>query len=328
MIVPGLVSIVIPVHNRPALLCQAVDSVLTQDWHPIELIVVDDGSSDATPTVLAEIAARHPSLVRIVRRPRPGGPGVAREAGRREIRGEFVQYLDSDDLLAPGKFRRQVEALRARPDCDLCWGRDETLIESRSGGVRRILSAAPEFDRLFPILLVSKPWQTFNPLYRRELVERMGPWAPLWNFQDWEYDGRAAVAGARPCFVDILTGSLRRGNHAHVSRPSHVRRQLGAQARVFEAMLGHAITCGIARGAPEMQTYSRRLFRHARRCGAAGLVDASRRLFALARGLAPRPDAIEWKRYEGVAGRIGWRAAGVLARALDEVRGVWRRSGT
>src|SRR4051812_13992958 len=93
-----LVSTIIPVFNRPAMLREAVTSVLSQTYRPIEVIIVDDGSTDDdTPRAIAELAERHPD-VRGIRRTN-GGPGLAREAGRGESRGDFIQYLDSDDLL-------------------------------------------------------------------------------------------------------------------------------------------------------------------------------------------------------------------------------------
>src|SRR4051795_5577813 len=95
----GIVSTIIPVFNRPAMLREAVASVLAQTYRPIEIIIVDDSSTDDTPVVIDELAARHPE-VRGIRRPN-GGPGLARESGRGEARGEFIQYLDSDDLLMP-----------------------------------------------------------------------------------------------------------------------------------------------------------------------------------------------------------------------------------
>src|SRR5512143_4106165 len=94
----GLVSTIIPVYNRQALLREAVASVLAQSYRPIEIIVVDDGSTDDTLAVCEELAGHRPDVVRTIRISN-GGPGLAREAGRRFARGEFIQYLDSDDLL-------------------------------------------------------------------------------------------------------------------------------------------------------------------------------------------------------------------------------------
>ena len=100
----GLVSTVIPVHNRAALLQEAVASVLAQTYRPIEVIVVDDGSTDDTPEAARALVAQHAGEVFVVHQPN-AGPGMAREAGRRAARGEFIQYLDSDDVLLPVSVR-------------------------------------------------------------------------------------------------------------------------------------------------------------------------------------------------------------------------------
>ena len=110
MLVEGLVSTIIPVHNRPALLREAVASVLAQTYRPIEIIVVDDGSTDETGREAEALAEAHPEVHAIHRE--NGGPGAARETGRLAARGEFIQYLDSDDLLLPTKFELQVAGLR------------------------------------------------------------------------------------------------------------------------------------------------------------------------------------------------------------------------
>ena len=103
MFVEGLVSTIIPVHNRPSLLREAVASVLAQTYRPIEIIIVDDGSTDETGREAEALAECH-SEVRAIHREN-GGPGAARETGRLAARGEFIQYLDSDDLLLPEQIR-------------------------------------------------------------------------------------------------------------------------------------------------------------------------------------------------------------------------------
>src|SRR5215472_7466164 len=110
MMLEGLASTIIPVHNRALLLRQAVASVLAQTYRPIEIIIVDDGSTDDTARE-AEALAKAYSGVRAIHRSN-GGPGAARETGRLAANGEFIQYLDSDDLLLPNKFELQVNGLR------------------------------------------------------------------------------------------------------------------------------------------------------------------------------------------------------------------------
>src|SRR5262245_59990256 len=103
-VIEGLVSTIIPVHNWSGLLREAITSVLAQSYRPVEIVLVNDGSTDETPAVMDAIAAAHSAEVRVVHQSN-SGPGLAREAGRRTARGEFIQYLDSDDLLLPDKFQ-------------------------------------------------------------------------------------------------------------------------------------------------------------------------------------------------------------------------------
>jgi len=99
----------------------ATRGVLAQTHRPIEIILVDDGSTDATPAVLDQLAWEHPGIIRVFHQENQG-PGPARERGRKEARGEFIQYLDSDDWLLPHKFTLQVKALKEHPDCGIAYG--------------------------------------------------------------------------------------------------------------------------------------------------------------------------------------------------------------
>jgi glycosyltransferase involved in cell wall biosynthesis len=101
-----LVSVIIPTFNRATLIARALESVLSQDYTPIELIIVDDGSTDQTGEILQKYSAK-------IHYHYQGNSGVsaARNAGIRLSRGEFIAFLDSDDWWVQGKIRSQVEAL-------------------------------------------------------------------------------------------------------------------------------------------------------------------------------------------------------------------------
>lgn len=105
-----LVSVVIPAHNAAEFVGDAIDSVLQQSYRHYEILVIDDGSSDAT----ASIVARY-SGVRLLRQPQRGA-GAARNAGIRSSKGELIAFLDADDWWTPDKLERQVALLASRPD--------------------------------------------------------------------------------------------------------------------------------------------------------------------------------------------------------------------
>lgn len=112
-----MISAVIPTYNRAGLVVEAVKSVLDQKDCPeeVEVIVVDDGSTDGTEDALAGMRDR----VRLIRREH-AGVSAARNLGIRESRGEWIAFLDSDDLWLPGKLRAQMKFLADRPDVPLC----------------------------------------------------------------------------------------------------------------------------------------------------------------------------------------------------------------
>lgn len=307
-----LVSTIIPVHNRPELLRSAVESVLAQTYRPIEVLISDDGSTDTTPEVGRALERAHPGVVRYLSSPQRG-PGPAREAGRLKARGEFIQYLDSDDLLLPGKFEVQVDAFRRHAGAGVVYGR--TRLETIEG----VVLADPfkwtgrRIDALFPLLLVDRWWCTHTPLYRRSVCDAVGPWTNLRYSQDWEYDGRVGALGTRLVFCDVsvsvhrVHGGLRQtGAGKWLSPPDRLR--------LFRLLHRYATDAGVEVHSPEMQHFSRWVFHHARECGAAGDAAAAKGCWDLARRAAGHSAPWDVQLYGAAAGILGWSRIGNLAR--------------
>lgn len=308
----GLVSTIIPVYNRSALLREAVASVIAQTYRPIEIIIADDGSTDGTPATIAELAAAHPEIrtTRIAN----GGPGAAREAGRQLARGEFIQHLDSDDLLRPRRFELLVAALRAHPEAGVAYGMTRYLNAEGNELAPTWKDPNQKQETMFPSFLLQRWWDTPSPLYRRSVTDAAGPWTSLRMEEDWEYDARIAALGTRLAFVPEVLVDVRMRMEGHLSGdPS----RLADRAQAHELIAQHAQRAGIGVDAPEMQHFARELFHLARQCGAAGLRDEARRLLALARGIAPRWDV---RAFGVVASIIGWRGAGKLAVMRERLR--------
>jgi glycosyltransferase involved in cell wall biosynthesis len=110
-----LVSCIVPVFNGELYLREALDSALQQTYQRLEIIAVDDGSTDRTADILTTYADR----VRALRQSN-AGPAAARNRGLREMRGEFVAFLDADDLWHADKLTRQMGRFQARPELDIC----------------------------------------------------------------------------------------------------------------------------------------------------------------------------------------------------------------
>ncbi|MCU0808287.1 MAG: glycosyltransferase family 2 protein [Candidatus Contendobacter sp.] len=312
-----LITTIIPVFNRSALLREAVASVLAQDYRPIEVIVVDDGSTDETGRVAEELAARHPAEIRVLHIAN-GGPGAAREAGRQAAQGEFVQYLDSDDLLLPGKFTAQVAGLRACSECGVAYGktgygRDTTRPWKRTG---------ERIEAMWPSFLQARWWDTSTPLYRREVTDAAGPWESLRQEEDWVYDCRAAARGTRLCYIDqfvSLTGNAAPDRLSGNTASSRYWRDRAAAHRLIWECVK---SVGPDFEQPELRHFARELFLLARQCGAAGLADEARELFqlALAASGPERGSSLDFRLYRMLASVAGWTQAGRLACAMDRWR--------
>lgn len=316
---PPLVTTIIPVYNRAAMLREAVSSVLAQSHRPVEIIIVDDGSTDETGSVAEVLAAAHPG-VRVLHQYNRG-PGAAREAGRIEARGEFIQHLDSDDVLVPRKFEMQIEALRANPSCGACYG--WTRLRHLDGRFepRPWKRSGEQIETMFPAMLQSRWWDTPTPLYRASVIERAGSWLPLRIEEDWEYDCRIAASGVRLAFVPAWVCEVRMHREGHLSghgeEPEVLRDRAEAHVRIF----AHARIAGISDRTPEMQHFARELFLLSRQCGAAGLSTESKRLFHLSREASgAQRDRIQFRIYDALARTIGWSAAGRMARLADRLR--------
>jgi len=325
---PGLVSTIIPVFNRAAMLREAVGSVLAQTHRPIELIIVDDGSTDDTPMLGRALADDHPREVRFVTQAN-GGPGRAREAGRRQARGEFIQYLDSDDLLHPRKFEVQVAALRARPDCGVayCYTRHYRVSDAPVDVPWK--GSGSTVDAMFPSFLTERWWDTPTPLYRRSVCEAAGPWEPLSLHEDWEYDCRVAALGTRLVHCREFLADVRDHAEARLCRGSAFDAARNRErARAYALIYRHARRAGIGPGDVHMQRFARSLFLLARQCGASGLPGEAAELFELAVAASgpQRVRAIDYRLYRVAATCLGWRAVGHIARLVDLARSSVRAS--
>ena len=313
----GLISTIIPVFNRAGMLRQAVASVLAQTYRPIEILIVDDGSTDDTGSV-AEMLARSSSGIIRVRHQANAGVGLAREAGRLAACGEFIQYLDSDDLLLPRKFELEVAALRVEPSAGIAYGPTRHRDEAGNEIVCHWKQANRVEKTLFPSLLLARWWDTPVPLFRRTVTDAIGPWTSLSLEEDWEYDARAGALGVQLAHVPEVGSEIRDHGDHRLSRGAALDpARPHDRARAHELILSHARRAGVQDSAPEMRTFARELFLLGRQCGAAGLGQDSARLVAAARSIS---DSIDLKIYERFARVFGWSAAGRVAVFSDRLR--------
>ncbi len=190
-----LVSILIPCYNAAPFLAETLQSALAQTWPNSEIIVVDDGSSDDSCAIARIFADRGVRLVEQANQ----GAAAARNHALRISRGDYIQYLDADDLISPDKIHLQMELLAQRPSDALAtcaWGRFRgELSQARfvNDEVFRDFSAI-EF-----LVLAGETGAMMHPsawLSPRSVLEKAGPWDERLSLNDdGEYFCRVALAG-------------------------------------------------------------------------------------------------------------------------------------
>lgn len=188
-----LISVIMPVHNAKQTLAHAVDSVLAQDWGKLELLLVDDGSSDDSPIILREKAAQD-SRIKLLETGANKGTYCARNLGLAAASGAFVTVHDADDWSHPSKLRLQVVELLKRPELKASvshWVRaDEDLAMSRwriepEGWVHRNVSSL---------------------MIRAELREQLGYWDRVRFNADTEYYYRLIAAFGMEAIAEVKPG--------------------------------------------------------------------------------------------------------------------------
>jgi len=155
------------------------------------------------------------------------------------------------------------------------------------------------------------------------VVDAVGPWAPLWQEEDWEYDGRAAALAVRlawrPEFVaDARHHAGGRASGGFLAEPRRMRSRCEAHRLLY----GHARRFGLGPEHPQMQRFARELFLLARQCGVAGLGEEARTLFELAREASgpARARGLDFRAYAAAAALVGWVTTGRVACWTDRFR--------
>jgi glycosyltransferase involved in cell wall biosynthesis len=199
---PPLVSILIPAFNAQDWIADTIRSALEQTWPDKEIIVVDDGSKDQTLSVARQFASRG---VSVVSQPNQGA-AAARNHALSLSKGDYIQWLDADDILAPDKISMQMEVLNR-------YSGKRTLVSSAWGRFYHRLDKAcfvptPLWCDLSPAEWLLRKMeqnifmQTMSWLVSRELTEAAGPWdTRLLGDDDGEYFGRLMLASDSILFV-------------------------------------------------------------------------------------------------------------------------------
>jgi len=316
-----LFSVIVPAYNRCVLISEALDSIKAQTYRPIEIIMVDDGSTDNTVEVINHwaIANEEPgglTLKYIYQQ--NAGPGAARNRGIQAISGEYVQYLDSDDRLHPERLEILAKAFESTSADFIQTGFDgfdaETgkVIETHYGRLDHDLISQALMGVLWP--------NTLRSVFRRSLVEKTG----LWNmemtcFEDREYVERAITLADKPIAIRDILASARRGGGKRVS--DLLRSYEGRKFRILcEESLANNVLDRSDVSYIAKQAFASRLYGLGFRSNASGWPNHGKRCGEIAASLGVELDTKgKLRKLAWMGGRIG----GLIYLAFGELKRVF-----
>lgn len=314
-----LVSIIVPCHNAASYIAATLQSALQQTWTRVEVIVVDDASTDDSLAIAKSFEGQRCRVASLEQR---GGAGAARNAGLAMARGDFVQFLDADDVLHPRKIECQLARLTL-PENDRCvaTGRYVRFVRDIADGKNEHL---PIYTDLDPVEWLVTSWQGGGSMHSAGwllpagIAREAGPWMTcLCPNDDGDYFARAVLRSHRVLHCDAAISYYR------VPRPSSLasNRSRAAMEGLLESLLLGAYRLLEAEDSPRTRKAAAiplRLFSYMNYPGSRDLVStAEQRIAELGGAYYPyqgsAPAAV-------VAHIAGWKVACCVERVIARLR--------
>ena len=204
-----LVSVIIPVYNRAALVEQTIASLVNQSYKAWEAIVVDDGSTDGSQAVIEKYAKEDARINLLCRQRKPKGASTCRNIAIENSQGDYVIFLDSDDLLAIQCLQNRISDFKEHPNYDfLVYGMQ--FFTHRPGDHTRIWLEHFQDGYLSGFLLQSQ-WAITGPIWKRESLLRLGGFDEhLLSWEDGDLHRRALIKGLTFKVFNVVDAYCRR----------------------------------------------------------------------------------------------------------------------
>ena len=190
-----IVSVIIPLYNGGKFIGATLSSVLEQTYTLFEIIVIDDGSSDDGPSIVAGVSRDHPGMVRMITHSDHANHGIAasRNLGIRNAKGSLIAFIDQDDLWVPQKLEKQVNALEKFPDASLVYARtafidDEGQAQKFNGRYSTYgQGISGKSQNVFGKLIDEDFIPNLTVLVRKSCLERVNylEEGPHYEYEDW-----------------------------------------------------------------------------------------------------------------------------------------------
>jgi glycosyltransferase involved in cell wall biosynthesis len=242
------VSVIIPCYNREDLLAATLDSLQAQTYSDWEGIVVDDQSQDGSLAVAQRYALQNDRFRAVSRQGEKRGANVCRNQGLSAARGDYIVFLDSDDLLSPTCLECRVAAMDRAKDCG--FGVFQTELFTHAIGDRGTLwNAYTDSSDLYRFLSLDTVWLTTGPIWRKQALAQLGGFdEDVLSFQDWAVHVRALIARIK-YFKEPLRDNFHRHDYGSINtisavkdiRPDHLQ----SHEKLFVAIFKSLQTAGL-----------------------------------------------------------------------------------
>ncbi len=315
----ALVSVIIPCRNGAAWLAEALESCLAQTWPDVQIITIDSGSTDGSIEVAKRYQSRGVTVLQCARE----GAAVARNQGLAQAHGDFIQFLDADDVLDRDKIRVQVERLAAVPPAAVASG---AWTRFRFEPGEAAFLPEPVWADLLPEEFLIRSWlgggmmPNFAWLTPRALIERAGPWNESLSLNDdGEFFSRVVLASSSVVFCGDSRGYYRSGQRGSLSRQNG-RAALASAFSAMDLSCGYLLQCCPSEAARRACAAQYQRFAYAAYPQAPDLVATAEKRIAELGGSELRPGG--GQTFQLLSRGFGWKFAKRCQRAWQRLRQV------
>ena len=228
-----LLSVILPVYNRELSLKNAAAAVLNQSYEPIELIIVDDGSTDGTAELCGRFSEQHTNVTAL--RKENGGPSSARNLGIKAAKGEYIAFMDSDDGLDPHMYERLIRSIEeSGADIALC-GFDSTEKSEQSSADGAFTDKKEDMLELLTDIRRGFGWGVWNKVYKRELLFGLEFDESLRINEDLDFNIRAFLKASAISYTEAKLYHYNKENEG-LSKAPDIKRYLNAMEAIEELL--------------------------------------------------------------------------------------------